>query len=99
MISEGSCDTNDWGNDAENSALHHKNKFNLKIYSHRKQIFKIVIIFHNIIVFQHLTNHTPFGKYGKENVTVYFSSIKRPKNVSLQNYQKSKQDINKNTEK
>ncbi len=25
MISEGSCDTEDWSNDAENSALHHKN--------------------------------------------------------------------------
>ncbi len=24
MISEGSCDTEDWSNDAENSALHHK---------------------------------------------------------------------------
>ncbi len=25
MISEGSCDTEDWSNDAENSALHHGN--------------------------------------------------------------------------
>ncbi len=24
MISEGSCDIEDWSNDAENSALHHK---------------------------------------------------------------------------
>ncbi len=24
MISEGLCDTEDWSNDAENSALHHK---------------------------------------------------------------------------
>ncbi len=24
MISEGSCDTEDWSNDAENSALHHR---------------------------------------------------------------------------
>ncbi len=30
MISEGSCDTEDWSNDAENSALHHGNKFYLK---------------------------------------------------------------------
>ncbi len=30
MISEGSCDTEDWSNDAENSALHHN------IYSNRK---------------------------------------------------------------
>jgi len=26
MISEGSCDTENWSNDAENSALHHMNK-------------------------------------------------------------------------
>ncbi len=26
MISEGSHDTEDWSNDAENSALHHRNK-------------------------------------------------------------------------
>ncbi len=26
MICEGSCDTEDWSNDAENSALHHRNK-------------------------------------------------------------------------
>ena len=26
MISEGSCDTEDWSNDAENSALRHRNK-------------------------------------------------------------------------
>ncbi len=30
MISEGSCDTEDWSNDAENSALHHRNKLHLK---------------------------------------------------------------------
>jgi len=26
MISEGPCDTEDWSNDAENTALHHRNK-------------------------------------------------------------------------
>ncbi len=26
LISEGSCDTEDWSKDADNSALHHKNK-------------------------------------------------------------------------
>ncbi len=31
MISEGSCDTEDWSNDAENSALHHMNKTLKKI--------------------------------------------------------------------
>jgi len=31
MISEGSCDIEDWSNDAENSALyHHRNKLQVK---------------------------------------------------------------------
>ncbi len=38
-------------NDAENTAAHHSNKLHFKIYSNRKQLFKIVIIFHNIRVF------------------------------------------------
>ncbi len=32
MISEASCDTEDWSNDAENSALHHSNKLYFKMY-------------------------------------------------------------------
>ncbi len=40
MISEGSCDTEDWRNDAEHSALRHRNKF-------RKPILEIAIRFHN----------------------------------------------------
>ncbi len=51
MISEGSFDTEDWSNDAENSALHHINKLHLKIYSDRKLLVEIVIIFHNISIF------------------------------------------------
>ncbi len=27
-----SCDTEDWSNDAENSALHHRNKLYFKVY-------------------------------------------------------------------
>ncbi len=50
MISEGSCDTEDWSNDAENTALHHRNKLHLKIYYNRKQFFKIEF-FSNITVF------------------------------------------------
>ncbi len=30
MICEGSCDTEDWSNDAENSALHHRNRLHFK---------------------------------------------------------------------
>jgi len=32
MISEGSCDTEDWSNDAENSAVYHRNKLHFKVY-------------------------------------------------------------------
>ncbi len=38
MISEGSCDTEDWSNDAENSSLHHRNKLQFTIYSNRKHV-------------------------------------------------------------
>ncbi len=39
MISEGSCDTEDWSNDAsENSALHHRNKLHFTIYYNRQQL-------------------------------------------------------------
>ncbi len=48
MISEGPCDIEYWSNDAENLALHHRNKLHFKW---QKQLFLIVIIFHNIIVF------------------------------------------------
>ncbi len=32
MISEGSCDTEDWSYDAENSALHQCNKLHLQLF-------------------------------------------------------------------
>jgi len=51
MISEGSCNTDDWSNDAENTASPSKNKLHFIIYSKRKQLFLIVIIFQNISVF------------------------------------------------
>ncbi len=51
MISEGSRNTEDWSNDAENSAAHHRNKLHFKIYYNRKQLFEIVIIFHSIPIF------------------------------------------------
>ncbi len=38
MISEGSCDIEDWGNDVENSALRHRNKLHLKIYYNEKKV-------------------------------------------------------------
>ncbi len=51
MISEGSYDTEDWSNDAENTAAHHRNILHFTVYSNRNQLFEIVVIFHNITVF------------------------------------------------
>ncbi len=41
MISDGSCDTEDWSNDAENSALHDRNKLHFNINLHDTQLFKV----------------------------------------------------------
>ncbi len=48
-ISEVSCDTEDWSNDAENTALHHRKNGILK-YINENSYFKILIIFHNVTV-------------------------------------------------
>ncbi len=58
MISEGSCDTEVWSNDPENSAFYHKNKLHFQIYLNIKQLYEIVIIFHNITVCFDQTNAT-----------------------------------------
>ncbi len=39
MISEGSCDTEDWSNDAENTVLTHRSKLQLKIFKNNKEFF------------------------------------------------------------
>ncbi len=39
LISEESFDTEDWSNDAENSALHHRNKLHFKIYKNEKKSY------------------------------------------------------------
>jgi len=48
MISEGSCDTEDWRNGADkNSALHHRKKKNIGyiiVYSNRKLSFTLKIL-------------------------------------------------------
>ncbi len=48
MISEGSCDTEDWSNDAENTAFI---TLHFTIYNNRKLWFAIVIIFHSSTVY------------------------------------------------
>ncbi len=40
-----SCDSEDCSNDADNSAAHHRNKLHFTIYSHRRQLFKIVTLY------------------------------------------------------
>ncbi len=49
MISKGLCDTEDWYNDAKNSALNNRNTSDFKIYLDIKWLFQI--IFYNINVF------------------------------------------------
>ncbi len=55
MISEGSCDTEDWSNDAENSALLHMNKLCFKVYLIAKsmyfKVYLIAKIFHKFCSF------------------------------------------------
>ncbi len=53
MISEGSCDTEDWSNDAKNSACITGINYILKYIKIKKKL-KIIMkmIFHNITVFQ-----------------------------------------------
>ncbi len=51
MIYEVPCDTKDWSNDAENSALHLKNKLHLKYIQIENSYIKFVIIFHNLSIF------------------------------------------------
>jgi len=38
MISEGSCDTEDWSNDAGNLALSSRNKLHFKMYYNTKML-------------------------------------------------------------
>ncbi len=51
MISGGSCDTEDWSNDAENFTLHHMNKLHFKIVSNFFFFILNCVICHNITVF------------------------------------------------
>ncbi len=59
MISEESCDTEDWSNDAENSALITGINYILKLISIKKSYLKL-IIFHSIVIF--LSNKCSLGE-------------------------------------
>ncbi len=43
MISEESCDTEDWSNDADNSALHHGSTLQFDIY------LTVIINYNNVL--------------------------------------------------
>ncbi len=51
MISKRSCDTENWSNDEENSALQHRNNITFYNILNLKTFFIIIIIFHNIIYY------------------------------------------------
>ncbi len=71
-----SCDTEDWSNDAENTALHHRNKLHFNIYSHRKHLFYIVIIFRNIAVLLYLRSNKcklPSKTHTHKKIIIYLS--------------------------
>ncbi len=53
MISEGLCDTEDWSNDAGNSALHHRNKLQFTIYSNKCRLGEYYSLSK---IFKHLTD-------------------------------------------
>ncbi len=43
MISEGSCDTEDWSNNAVNSAAHHRNKLHLKYENRYLEMWNVTL--------------------------------------------------------
>ncbi len=59
MIFKGSCDTEDWSNEAKISALHHRNidlnisKYitHFKIYENTKELYEIAVWFYHITFF------------------------------------------------
>ncbi len=73
-----SCDTEDWSNDAENTAAHHRNKWPFTVYSIRKQLFQIVIIIlHNITVFTAFLNKRMWQKNSGVNIQINLTNIKQ----------------------
>ncbi len=41
MTSKGSCDAEDWSNDAENTTAHYRNKYNFNMYYSSKLLFEL----------------------------------------------------------
>ncbi len=65
MISDRSHDTEDWSDDAENSALHHKNKLHNTIFSNRKTVILNVynISNYNYLLLCYWSNKQPWSAY------------------------------------
>ncbi len=84
MISEGSCDTENWRNDAECSALHHRNKLHCSIYSNRIYIYITVLLNSNnictILMFLLCvwSNKCSLGEYQMSLKTFFFKSYWPP---------------------
>ncbi len=61
VISEGSCDTEDLSNDAENPALHQMNKYKkyyLLIWNANIKIFKKLYVNYNVLISLHFLHFT-----------------------------------------
>ncbi len=66
MISEGSCDTEDWSNDAENTALYHRNKLHLNIFKTENSCVKWEYYFIILLFLQYFwPNNRSLGEHKK----------------------------------
>ncbi len=76
MINGGSCDTEDWSNYAENSALYDRNKLHFKIYSNIKPLLKMAIIFNNIPAFNAFFTKCSNGEHKRLEMQWYSDDSK-----------------------
>ncbi len=74
MISEGSCDTEDW-NDAENSASHHRNKLHLKHFQIENSYFKLQQYFTLLFLLYFWSNKCSFCEEKKKILLIYQKNI------------------------
>ncbi len=75
MISEGSCDTEDW-NDAENSASHHRNKLHLKHFQIENSYFKLQQYFTILLFLLYFwSNKCSFCEEKKKILLIYQKNI------------------------
>ncbi len=56
----------------ENSSFHHRNKLHFKIYSNRKHLYSIVIIFHLISFFPLHFQSNKYSLLSKTNCSLYY---------------------------